>query len=80
MKVEIVTWYYNPNYGGLVQAYALQEIIKKLSYESEFVNYRPDLNTSKKRLIRHLKDIYIMLTRPELYKGRKLKYKFIREN
>lgn len=79
MKVEIVTWYYNPNYGGLVQAYALQEIIKKLGYESEFVNYRPDLNTSKKRLIRHLKDIYIMLTRPELYKGRKLKYKFIRE-
>lgn len=79
MKVGIVTWHYNPNYGGLVQAYALQETIKKLGYDTEFVNYRPDLNTSKKRIIRQIKDVYIMLKRPELYKGRKLKYKFIKE-
>ena len=28
MKIGIVTWHHNPNYGGLLQAYALQETIK----------------------------------------------------
>ena len=30
VTVGIVTWYNNPNYGSLLQAYALQETIKKL--------------------------------------------------
>lgn len=72
MKIGIVTWHHNPNYGGLLQAYALQETIKKLGYNPEFVNYRPDLNTFKKRIIRKFKDIYMMLFRPGIYNSRKL--------
>lgn len=79
MKIGIVTWHHNPNYGGLLQAYALQETIKKLGYNPEFVNYRPDLNTFKKRIIRKFKDIYMMLFRPGIYNSRKLQYKFIDE-
>ena len=78
-KIGIVTWHWNPNYGGLLQAYALQETIKKLGYEPEFVNYRPDLNTFKKRVIRKMKDIYIMFVKPEINAGRKKKNKFIKE-
>lgn len=78
-KIGIATWHHNPNYGGLLQAYALQEIIKKQGYEPEFVNYRPDLNTLTKRLTRKLKDIYMMLLRPKIYNSRLLKYKFIDE-
>lgn len=78
-KIGIVTWHYSPNYGGLLQAYALQETIKKLGYNPQFVNYRSDINTFKKRIIRRLKDIYIMFAKPGIHKGRKLKYKFIDE-
>ncbi|MGI6608090.1 MAG: polysaccharide pyruvyl transferase family protein [Erysipelotrichaceae bacterium] len=76
-KVGIVTWHWSPNYGGLVQAYALQETIKKLGYEPEFVNYREDLSTFKKRIIRKLKDFYIMLLQPSLYRSRQKNYDFI---
>lgn len=80
MKIGIVTWHYNSNYGTLLQAYALQEIIKKFGYSPEFVNFRPNLNTSKKKLVRKLKDLYIMLFRPGLYNNRKLLYRFIDQN
>ncbi len=80
MKIGIATWHYSPNYGGLLQAYALQEIIKRLGYSPEFVNYRPDLNTSRKRFIRKLKDFYMMLFRPGIYSNRQLMYNFISEN
>ena len=79
VTVGIVTWYNNPNYGSLLQAYALQETIKKLGYNPEFVNYRPDMNTFKKRIVRKLKDVYIMFLRPEKHTGRKIKFKFIEE-
>jgi hypothetical protein len=79
VKIGIVTWHYNPNYGGLLQAYALQEIIKKLGYNPEFVNYRPDMNTLKKRIVRKLKDAYMVFNRPAIHTSRKMKYKFIEE-
>lgn len=76
-KIGIATWHYNPNYGGLLQAYALQETIKKMGYKPEFINYRHDLNTFKKRLYRRSKDFYMMLLRPEIYNGRKKKMTFV---
>lgn len=78
-RVGIVTWHYNPNYGSLLQAYALQEVIRKLGYQPEFVNYRPDMNTFSKRVIRQLKDVFIWLVKPEMHTGRKKKKRFIRE-
>lgn len=40
-KVAILTLYYhNYNYGGLLQAYALQKAITKLGYQAEQISYR----------------------------------------
>lgn len=38
-KVGIITWHYYVNFGSVLQAYALQEAIRKLGYDAEFVNY-----------------------------------------
>lgn len=38
MKVGIVTLPFNSNYGGILQAYALQSVLKKLGHEVETVN------------------------------------------
>lgn len=76
-KIGIVTWHYNPNYGGILQAYALQEILIKLGYVPEFINYRHDLNSIPKRLTRRMKDAYMMIKRPRIHLGRKAKFKFI---
>ena len=79
-KIGIVTWFYNLNYGSLLQAYALQEVIKELGYKPEFVNYRSDMNTLKKKVIRMIKDQYIKITKPDIFDARKIKYDFIRKN
>ena len=40
-KVGIITLYYNnDNYGGIAQAYALNEYISKLGMDSELISYR----------------------------------------
>lgn len=39
-KVGIITWHYYPNYGSVLQAYALQETIRNLGYNIEVINYR----------------------------------------
>ena len=39
MKIGILTCYYAYNYGGILQAYALQEYLKSKGHVVEFVNY-----------------------------------------
>lgn len=52
-KVAILTLYYkNFNYGGILQAYALQKAIEQIGFSSEQISYR--LNSGYKDL-RHLK-------------------------
>jgi hypothetical protein len=41
-KVAIVTFHKAHNYGAVLQAYALKEIIKNLGYDVKFFNYSPD--------------------------------------
>lgn len=38
-KIQIVTFHWTVNYGGLLQAYSLQENIKKMGFEPVFLNY-----------------------------------------
>lgn len=40
-KIGIVTWFNYDNYGTVLQAYALQQKINSLGYESKIVNYLP---------------------------------------
>lgn len=39
-KVKILTWHYYMNFGSALQAYALQESVKRLGYKVEILNYR----------------------------------------
>lgn len=40
MKIGILTFHYAYNYGGILQAYALQEYLKTKGHVVEFVNYK----------------------------------------
>ncbi len=41
MKIGILTFHLAHNYGAVLQAYALQEVLKQQGYEVEIINYRP---------------------------------------
>ncbi|MDU7548964.1 polysaccharide pyruvyl transferase family protein [Clostridium perfringens] len=81
MKVGIITYHCAHNCGAMLQSYALQETIKKLGYNVEIVDYRPEIITQgyKIRLRRSnnlIKDsIYLLLT----YHKQKKKYKLFEE-
>lgn len=63
-KIAILTLYYhNYNYGGLLQAYALQKAIEKLGYQAEQISYilesgYVDWNPMKARIKKPLANIY----------------------
>lgn len=40
MKIGILTFFSERNYGAALQAFALQHVIKSFGYDSEFINYR----------------------------------------
>ncbi len=42
MKIGILTFQCAHNYGAVLQAYALQEVLKNLGHEVKVINYRPD--------------------------------------
>ena len=41
MKIGIVTFHWATNYGAILQAYALQNYLKKNGHEVFIINYRP---------------------------------------
>lgn len=41
--IAIMTWYKYMNYGSALQAYAINHVIKKMGYLTDFVNYNPSL-------------------------------------
>jgi len=40
MRIKIVTMNSSYNYGAVLQAYALQEILRKMGHECEFIDQR----------------------------------------
>ena len=47
MKVGILTYHYGSNYGGVLQCYALQQVLKGMGYEVSIINYIPHQNHKK---------------------------------
>lgn len=41
MKVKLLTFHAVPNYGAVLQAYALQKYLEECGHEPEFIDYRP---------------------------------------
>lgn len=78
--IGIVTWFKNGNYGGTLQAYALQRILEFVGYNCEFIDFCPEAKSVTNKVIRFLKDIAIFLYKPKLYQSRRKIYKFVEDN
>lgn len=52
MKIAILTWLYNGNYGTLLQAYALQNFLKGEGYEVSNINFKPSTVEKVKNLLK----------------------------
>ncbi|RHV96590.1 polysaccharide pyruvyl transferase family protein [Culturomica massiliensis] len=57
MKIGILTFHFGNNYGGLLQCYALQEVLKRAGYEVEIINYRPGSFSFCRRVCNKIKSI-----------------------
>lgn len=86
-KVGIMTFHAAHNYGSVLQAYALQNVIQCLDYDCEIIDFRTEAQkdqyrplTKRKGMKYIIKNAYFLLN----YNTRKEKYncfeKFIREN
>lgn len=51
MKISLLTFLNNYNYGSTLQAYALQEAVKGLGYEPRHLDYAPDKKEKIKNLL-----------------------------
>ena len=61
-RIGIVSYHREPNYGTMLQAYALAEAVRKIGYNSEYVDYYE--STKPSLLIRCLRTAYHFLRLP----------------
>lgn len=79
-KIAISTWYSNGNYGGTLQAYALQKTLERLGYKSEFINLISDKNSIRYKIKRNMKNLAIFVYKPKFYISRLKIFRFVNEN
>lgn len=61
-KIGILTFHYSNNYGGVLQALALQKVLQSRGYNVEIINYIPSrYNPSKITNSLGLKKIYLRI-------------------
>lgn len=84
-KISILTQPLHTNYGGTLQAYALQKVLKDMSFDVETINYRSKEVSDFRKLLSMLKQFlkgtknYQYISR-EQQKIQLLHNKFIKEN
>ena len=52
MRIGILTFLHNGNYGSSLQAYALQRVIRQMGYDCEQIDYQPDNREKVMNMIR----------------------------
>lgn len=57
MKIGILTFHFGNNYGGILQCYALQQVLKSLGHDVEIINFKPSRVSILKRVVNKLKTI-----------------------
>lgn len=57
MKIGILTFHFGNNYGGILQCYALQQVLKKEGYIVEVINFQPSSEAIIDRIKNKLKQI-----------------------
>lgn len=59
MKIAVLTYNFNNNYGGILQAYAMMTFLKKLKHEPELL-FVQTIDLSKKKRIKYLVKKYFL--------------------
>ena len=73
-KVGLVT-YYGDNYGGILQAYALQTVVKKQGYECEIISNEFLRRESKARKVcNKIRSLFALLSNPSKYISKRQTY------
>lgn len=71
MNIKIITMNASYNYGAMLQAYALQETLKTLSYYPEFIDQRGMFNTKEKKDLKNfINFIFGIIYKKQMIEGR----------
>jgi len=79
MKVGLLTFHFGENYGSVLQAYAIQQAVRRLGHDVDIIDYWPRyithggrlrLPTSKRNLRINAQIAYVRWTHRRAYRGR----------
>lgn len=68
MKIAIMTWLHNGNYGSMLQAYALQKYLRDQGYDVTNIDYEPGSIQKVKNLIENRNSPKLFLEKYEAWK------------
>lgn len=84
MKIGILTFHYGNNYGGILQCYALQNVLSGMGHYVEIINYEPSPISLVRKIGNKVKTLYtledIVKNIKEFYAATKDKSVVISEN
>lgn len=84
-KIGIITFHSVPNYGAMLQAYALQEKLKSLGFETEIIDYKNAKIENRYKIIdptnmkTFIKSIIKLIINPNKIKRNKVFNKFVKQ-
>lgn len=80
-KICLVTWYnLGHNYGTMLQAFAMQNIIRKLGYNSEIIKYEPKNISLTAKIKKRIAVLYFLIFNNHIFKRNKKMDKWIKQN
>ncbi len=68
IKIGILTWLHNGNYGTILQAYALQRFLRDEGYNVQNIDLHPTIIERTKNLIKQRNPLSLFLEKYEVYK------------
>ena len=72
MKIGILTWLHNGNYGSILQAYALQKALRNQGYQTENIDYAPSNVKKVENLIKNKNSLKLFLEKWDAYCAKKV--------
>ena len=72
MKIGILTWLHNGNYGSILQAYALQKALRNQGYQTENIDYAPSTVKKVENLIKNKNYLKLFLEKWDAYCAKKV--------
>ena len=72
MKIGILTWLHNGNYGSILQAYALQKALRNQGYQTENIDYAPSTVKKVENLIKNKNSLKLFLEKWDAYCAKKV--------